>query len=521
VEGAAVVKLAVRPPPVVRAVTALDRFTAAFAPRWTLERVRARAAVQALARHYEAAQYGRRTSGWARSYGDANTITFSALAELRLHARDLVRNNGWARRAQTVISNNTVGGWGLTPRPLGSAAKRAGALWKAWADTTDCDAAGQMTFGGIQRQVVRALVTDGEVLVRRRPRRLEDGLAVPLQLQVLEADYIDTVKDGFVGLAGGPIIQGIEFDKLGRRAAYWLFPNHPGSTRYWLYPTGGGVTPPNVRGTSTSVRVPASEVLHLYDVDRPGQVRGVSWFGAGVVPLKELDEYEDAELVRQKIAACFAAFVTDIDGSAPAVGATETETEDEVETFEPGMISHLPPGKNVTFGNPPTVVGDEFTVRALRKVAAALGVTYEDLTGDYSQVNFSSARLGRLAHWANVRRWQWDMLVPACARVWRWAMDAAELAGLLAEVPGTEWTAPPMPMHEPDREGLALQRLVRGGFTSWGEAVREQGGDPDAVLDEIAESNKKMDDRGVIVDSDPRRVSQAGLTQERVGGKSE
>ena len=145
--------------------------------------------------------------------------------------------------------------------------------------------------------------------------------------------------------------------------------------------------------------------------------------------------------------------------------------------MEPGMIANLPVGKDVKFGNPPTVTDSKFADRNLRKIAAGLGVSYEDLTGDYSQVNFSSARMSRLAHWANVRDWQWNMLVPQlCDGVWAWAMEAAQIEGLVgAELPTAEWTTPPMPMIEPDKEGLAYQRLVRNGVMTHDAMVREQG----------------------------------------------
>lgn len=482
-------------------MNAFDRFTLAFAPRWTLERIRARAAAAHLARHYEAAQTGRRTSGWARNRADVNAVNGAALAELRVHSRDLVRNTGWARKARRVIASHTVG-YGIVPRPMGPAAKNAAQVWKEWATSPRvCDVAGRLTFYAMQRLVMRSVSTDGEILIRRY---LDKGARFPLQLQVLEADHLDTAKDLDRSSSGGPIIQGVEFDAGGRRAAYWLFPTHPGSSR----------------ATGVSVRVPAADVLQVFDAERPGQARGISWFGAAIVPLKDLDEYEDAELMRQKIAACFAAFVQDAEGAGTALGE-EDEDDDQIEAFEPGGIFYLPPGKTVTTANPPLTTDSAFTNRTLRKVAAALGVTFEDLTGDYSQVNFSSARMARLVHWAHVRDWQWDMMIPQlCGGVWEWFIEAANLAGLLPEVVPAEWTPPPMPMLEPDKEGLGYSRNVRAGLMTLSEMVREQGGDPDAHWEEYAEDLKRLDELGIKLDSDVRAVSQAGLAQGRVeGGK--
>lgn len=489
-------------------MTFIDRLINVFAPSRAFQRAQARRALEILSapsrkRHYEAAQSGRRTSGFNRSFGDANTVNARALVELRLHARDLARNNAWAERGLEVITGNTVS-WGIVPKPVGSAAREASVLWKQWAETAECDAAGMLPFAGLQEMVLRTVAESGEALVRRRWRRPVDGLAIPMQIEILEPDFLDTGKDGIEGVAGGKIIQGIEFDKIGRRVAYWLYPEHPGSG--W--------------STGISRRVSASEILHVYRPKRPGQVRGISWLAQTVMPLKDFDEYEDATLVRQKIAACFAAFVED-DGTSANIGDPNA-TDDEIETFEPGTISYLTAGKKVSFSNPPTVTADGFDTRTLRRIASGMGITYEELTGDFSGVNFSSARMARLAHWQNVYKWRYNMLIPQfCQGVWAWAMEVAETSGLLPEAPIAEWSCPPMPMIEPDKEGLALTRLVRSGVMTPSEMVREQGGDPETHWEEYAADMKTLDALKIKLDSDVRAVSQAGLTQERGGGGPE
>jgi capsid protein len=89
-------------------------------------------------------------------------------------------------------------------------------------------------------------------------------------------------------------------------------------------------------------------------------------------------------------------------------------------------------------------------------------------------------------------------------------MQAAAIVGQVQDAPVARWTPPPMPMIEPDKEGIAYQRLIRIGGMTWAEMVRERGYDPDEVLDEIEEWNKKFDAKGVILDSDPRHMSQQG-----------
>jgi lambda family phage portal protein len=490
------------------APNSLDRFILALSPTWGLRRIRARAAASYMFKHYEAASRGRRTAGWKGTHADANVAAGSALGWLRAHSRDLVRNNAWATNGVGVISDNTVG-WGIIPKALGEArvAANAAAAWQDWADTTACDADGRLTFTGLQALGMRSVVESGEVLIRRRWRRPQDGIPLNMQIQLLESDFIDTSKDGTKGQEGGPIVQGIEFDAIGRRVAYWLFEEHPGSNRSGL--------------SSVSRRVSASDIIHVYRIDRPGQVRGVPWLATAIVGLKDFDEFEDAQLMRQKIAACFAVFVTDFDGNGdPLLGPDGKPLPQDpmAEELAPGMIVRNPPGKDVKFANPPLVTDDGFSTRTLRKIAAGIRSTYEDLTGDYSQVNFSSARMARLKHWAAVYGWRYNMLVPhTCDGVWSWAMEAAMLAGAVPVVPRATWTPPPMPMIEPDKEGLALMRMVRAGAKTFSEMIREQGYDPDLFLAEYSADLQRLDALGIKLDSDVRAVSQAGLTQERVG----
>lgn len=484
-------------------VSAFDRFLISLAPRWGIDRVRARAAVESFVRHYDAASPGRRTDNWPRQFGDVDAIMRGAMLQLRLHARDLIRNNGWARRGQRIIANNTVGPVGILPKAISDQpelAKQAIKLWKSWAQSTECESEERHTFGGIQHLAMKHLYSDGEVLIRRRWRRPKDNLTLPMQLQVLEADYLDQAMNQLSeSKAGGPIVQGVEFDKIGKRAAYWLFDKHPGSGR----------------NVSPSKRIPAEEIAHVNYTERSSQTRGVSWLGSGIVNIKDLDEYEDAELMKQKIAACFAAFITDMEGAGTAIGE-EDQTNPLTDTLEPGMMLQLPPGKTVATASPPGITSDQLPTRTLRKIAAGLGVPYEELTGDYSNVNFSSARMARLAHWGNVQDWQQNMLIPLlCNRVWAWAMEAAELAGEMPPDSGVtaDWTPPPMPMIEPDKEGLGLQRMVRSGAKTPSEMVREQGFDPDEHWEAYAADLKKLDELGIVLDSDARKTSAAGLEQ--------
>lgn len=485
----------------------LDKMILAVAPGVALKRERSRAAAVAMRRHYEAAARTPRTDWWHAPRGDANAAVGPALERLRAVIRDLVRNDGWPKRAVAELVEDIVG-WGILPKPDGPIPLPALDAWRAWSKSTDCDADGRKNLVGIEAMVVRTVIESGECLVRRRLRRPGDGLVIPMQLQVLEPDFLEITKDGMRGQQGGPIVQGVEFDGIGRRTAYWLFKEHPGSSRI---STGG-----------QSQRVDASEILHVFAEERPGQVRGVPWFVAAVRKLEDFGDYDDATLVRQKIAACFAAFVTDPQGNPESVGVEKEGEDDREETLRPGQVRYLNPGESVEFGMPPAVVDENYARRMLHGIAVACGVTYEALTGDYSQVNYSSARMARQSHWRHVLGARERTVIPQfCDPVWRWFGEAAQVAGFATAIPSATWIGPGMGMIDADKEARAVSKLVRVGAMTPSEMVLQQGYDPDEHWPRYKADLDRLDELGIVLDSDPRRVTESGQAQSTGGGPPE
>lgn len=478
----------------------LERAIAYVAPGAALRRAAARRALGLSARTYEAAQPGRRTDHWPKAANDANAVIGPGLALIRTKARHLVRNNPFAESALDTISTHTVGPYGIAPKFRN---KRAEYEFRQWAESTDCDADGVNDFAGLQDLAIRTIAESGEVLIRRRPRFARDGFRVPVQIQILEPDYLDTSKTMVLG-NGGRIVHGVEFDAIGRRVAYWLFRDHPGSAS------------PMSSLVSTSVRVPASEVTHAFKSTRAGQARAISWFAPVLLKLADFDEYDDASLMKQKIAACLAVFTRDVEGPDSPIGRGPEKSDDPlVDTLEPGMITRLNPGEDIEVVQPPsTNEYDAFAKSQLRAIATGLGLTYEDLTGDYTGLPYSAARMSRIRHWAKVERWRWRIVIPrVCRPMWQWWAEAAVLAGVLTEadaVPPIDWVAPPPPMLDPDKEVAANRRAVRSGQKTPQMVLRELGLDPEEVIGEIAAWNKAIDKAGLILDSDPRTMSEAG-----------
>ncbi len=445
------------------------------------------------ARRYDAASKTARMSGWMTPATDANAA-INHPATIRNRARDLVRNNSWAAKGVNVIVNNSVG-YGIRAQLKASSnlrTRQAQALWQQHMETSAIDADGMMDIYGLQALAMRCLVESGEVLIRMRPRRLEDGLPLPFQIQILEPDLL--ADDEVIESNGNSVHNGIEFDALGRRVAYHLYRRHPGDFSNNM-----------LRWMAEPTRVPASEIIHLYRKDRPGQDRGVSWLAPTVRTLYDLGLYDDGTLKRVQLSALFAGFISSDD---PQGLGDELDTE--LPDLQPGTMYLLKSGQSVQFNSPPPANDDPaFREWILRSVASGLGITYESLTGNLSTVNFSSARMGHHDMGRNIDAWQWNLFIPVfCGGVFGWFKDmiaaSPDYAGFKIDDLTVEWTPPARTVVDPAKEWKALQTAVRSGFMSLPEAIRSQGFDPDAVLAEQAEYLAKLDAAGVIVESDYR-----------------
>jgi lambda family phage portal protein len=289
---------------------------------------------------------------------------------LRTKSRDLVRRNPWANNAIEVFVANAIG-TGIKPQSLAQDEgfrSTVQTLFRDWVE--EADATGQTDFYGLQALACRAMVEAGECLIRLRPRLPQDGLSVPLQLQLLESEHLPLHLN--LDLPNGNLIRaGIEFDRLGRRVAYHLYRSHPED--------GGFAT--QTAGDTTPVRVAATEIIHLYRALRPGQIRGEPWLSRALVKLNELDQYDDAELVRKKTAAMFAGFITRQSPEDNLVGEGLANAQGiALAGMEPGTLQILEPGEDVKFSDPADVGGNyaEFLKTQFRAIAAAMGITYPE-----------------------------------------------------------------------------------------------------------------------------------------------
>lgn len=492
-------------------MNAFDQLISVFAPRAAVRRQAARLQLDQL-RRYDADGRGRRVENWMAPSTSADAANSRGFTTKRDRSRDLVRNNPYAQRVIRLWETALIGhGWSFKAkagrRNGGGRGQRATDEFRAWAaDPLQCDHEGLSNFDRLMAKAARCWKDSGEVLIRfhapspAKVRRL--GLRIPIQLQVLEPDWLAEDHDG-IHTAGTPeggwTHRGIEYDADGTRLSYWIYNHHPGES--------------SVRVVSPeSNRVPADQIIHLFSDDRAQQSRGVTCLAPVMITLRDLDDYMDAQLLKQKVSACMTGVIVDVDGASD-------QKSDVGDRIEPGAMVRLGPGQDVRFSSPPSVGEIDSIMRVyLLRIAIGTNVPYELLTGDFQGTNFSAGRLGWQSFNKQTVSEQQQILVPAFNRIWIWWARSASMVGIATDGLTPDWTPPPPQPYDPAADTKAKISKIRAGLLPPQEGIREEGLEPEDVIQQYREWNSAIDDAGIVLDTDPRKVSAQGLTQARPPG---
>ena len=416
-------------------------------------------------RGFEAAGAGHRWAGLQPS--DLKVAAPLSAQLIASRAEHAWANDPYARRG-VDIAVSSLHGVGFRPRPGHPDAamrKRLVQLYDGF--NPIADVTGRTSLDGLARQACRNLVVRGEAFIRLVVH--PDFQQLPLRLQGLDPRVVDF--DLTRHEVGRPEIEnGIELDPWGRPVAYHLRQDDGYST----------------------VRVDAGEIIHVADAFAVGLRRGVSWLAPVLLRLHELDQYEDAALVRSRVANLLVGVLTDPDGEGLGVtGSTASGTP--MGAMAPGTILTAPPGKGIEFSKPPETAGySDFVKAHLRGIAAGLGLTYEQLSADYSDVNFSSARAALIEHRRWVEQVQYTVLIPQLYQpIWERFVRTAAIAGLLPideldDLLRVDWLPPRFDYVNPTDEVEADIAAIGAGIKSREQVIAERGWDIEQIDAQLA-----------------------------------
>lgn len=486
--------------------------------KWNKERALAKARTAKPAqRSYAGAQFTRLTSDWTALNTSADSEILTSLRALRARSRQMVRDNGHAKNAVRIVQNNVVGdGIGMQAQVVNSRGKlqedindRIEAAWGRWIQSNTCHVAGKLGLTEILRVLMGQQVEAGEMLIRKIRQPFGGGKA-HFALEVIEADRLMDQFQTAKAPNGNTIRMGVEMDQWGRPTAYWLHPVHPGDYTFASFVP------------SKFLRVPAEDIIHPFVIDRWPQSRGVPWFHAVLKKIHDMAGYTEAEIVAARASANIVGFITTPD-EAPADDLADGQ---RVIDAEPGTFKQLLPGESFTGFNPsrPNAALEPFMRYMLREMAAGIGVSYESLSRDYSQSNYSSSRLSLLDDrdlWRVLQGWLIRGVMHNIYCEW---LEAAVLCGELnfpdyssnkEKYQAVRFKPRGWGWIDPVKEVNAFKTAVRSGFMTVSDVVAQTGGGVDAE-DTFKARRQELDimaDLDLSFDTDPAKVSLPGESQ--------
>ena len=459
-------------------------------------------------RSYAGAIVSRLTSDWMSTQASADAEIRTSIKKLRDRSREMVRNNPYAKQAKRTTQVNVVGsGIKLQSqvqqvrgrKPSEAINRLIEEKWHLWTRAQYCDVAGRHSFHMMEWLATGALPESGEALFRiiRRPF---GGSRVPLALEMIESDVLDEEYQGATLTKLNEWRMGVEINEWGRPVRYAFLTRHPGD--YWFQnaPQKG----------NKHVFLPASDVIHLFLPERPQQNRGVPWFHSVMADAHQLQGYEEAAVIRARAGASVMGFVTSPEGE---LEGDDVQADRRISEFEPGMWKYLEPGQNVSVPNisSPDQQYEMFVKNKVRRFASGFGCSYETLSRDFSETNYSSSRLSLLEdreHWKVIQSY---LIENFHNRVFREWLDLAVLAGELPfddydarpeRYDTPRWMARGWDWVDPLKEAKAYRQMEQAGYMTKAQIVAKLGGDFFDNLTEFSREQQAAEELNVELDRD-------------------
>ncbi|WOH61913.1 phage portal protein [Bradyrhizobium sp. BWC-3-1] len=452
----------------------------------------ARAATRAATRMFASAQSDRLTKSWGSTPLTADDIVSRNQVALVARSREMVANNDHARAFMRMCRQNIVGPSGVMLQAQSRSArgkldKEANEAieyaWCEWGHRKNCTVTGKKSWRAVQAGCVQSAAKDGEFFVRK----IYGADAGPwgFALQTIDAQRCPVTLD-VQRLNGGSnfVRAGIEFNRFGRPVAYY-FTTTDESEQQFVY------------GGTAHVRIPADQIIHGFVDEMEGQKRGLPWMATGLLRLRNLQGYEEAAVIGQRISASkmgWIAFDKDTDGPD-----YDEENPPEIDA-DPGTFGILPRGAHIETFAPAASSGEflPFTKHTLRGIAAGWGVPYNELAADLEGVNFSSIRQGTLdsrEYWKELQEWLTEELVQPVFEAWlAYSLVAGRIAyknkplqaSKIDQYSEVSWQPRRWQWIDPRADVDAAVESKNNFLKSPGEIIREQGSDPQTVWIETA-----------------------------------
>ena len=461
-----------------------------------------------------AALANRLTADWVMQPVSADAGIRWSLRALRARSRQFVLDNEYATRFVHLMAENVIGQHGIEAQPANMLGdrfntelnKRLKAAWLEWGEPETCTMDGRQSWPGLQQLIARAWPADGEVFIQLVPTDNKFGFA----LRLLDPDLCDDTLERARGPQQNAIRMGVELDEWERPVAYWCWSHHP---QDYTIPMD-----------QARVRIPASQMVHLFTQYRPGQTRGYPAFTPVLFKGQMLNGYAEAHVVATRMGAAAMGFL-ETDPAAVDPPAGDENMPAPVLEAEPGTFPELPYGKKLVDWTPnfPQTSFAEFMAAGLGAFSAGLNTSYGSLTGDLSSANYSSMRVGSLQERDGYQILQQYLATHLHRRVYRAWLNQALLTGAVAGPSRNAsalwacwWQARGWPWVDPQSDLDAAETEIRLGLKSRTTICMERGQDFGEVAKELAEEQALADKLGIDITATvrPKPATVQGATND-------
>jgi len=307
-------------------------------------------------------------------------------------------------------------------------------------------------------------------------------------------------------MADKNVKSGVHIGDRGQPVGYWIKKTHPGDIT-------GEVVVNDFEYYPAKDKFGKKNIFHLYWKLRPGQTRGMPILSPVLNLFKDISELSEAQLLKEKIAACFCAFIKKMDPLAAANQDRQTtgagaNKKDNVKFFEPGKIEYLGLGEDIVTPTPPGVAGnyDPFMQGLLREMAAAIGVPYEILSRNFNGLSYSTARTIMLDAIKFFKNWQNFLSKRLNQPVWEMVLEEAYLKGEILiqtfysnfyEWTRVKWQGNGWAWVDPLKEVQANKEALAGQIKTHAQVSGETGDDWEDNFRQIALEKKKRAELGL------------------------
>lgn len=383
--------------------------------------------------------------------------------------------------------------------------------WRLFSESTDCDVSRTNNFGQLQNITLLQSFITGESFTIL-PFLDRPGFPYSLKVQIIEPERVYNDQNR----ANGPVNEaidlydGVEKDKYGAPIRYHIASEFPYSNTQ---------KPQNwTKLDAFSGPYGLRNVLHHYQMKRPGQTRGVSCLAPVLEKLHTLDKYMKAYLDIALVQALFTVFIThenQNNGDTPPAFQPDSETSatssDDDYKMGSGAIIDLPVGDKIQTASPgmPDSNLDPFVMAIYREIGIGMGLPVEIVTKHF-QSSFTAAKAAFNEAWRfyKVRR-AW-LVSTFCQPIYerflfecvaRGRVDAPGFFDdplIRAAYTGAEWVGPAQGHLNPVQEAGAIQmRLSQGITTTEHETAEYNGGRFDRNMMQIKREVALKKDAGL------------------------